>query len=56
MFAGCLFIGGAAGTAAFKPLFESGDISLMFVIAAAIAAGVSLTAALVRRALDRPAR
>jgi MFS family permease len=54
MFAGCLFIGGAAGTAAFKPLFERGDIALMFTIAAVIAAAVSLTATLVRRALDKP--
>ncbi|HEY4134362.1 MAG TPA: MFS transporter [Alphaproteobacteria bacterium] len=53
MFAGCLFIGGAAGTAAFKPLFERGDVTLMFVIAAAVAAAVSLTAGLIRRAMDR---
>jgi predicted MFS family arabinose efflux permease len=55
MFAGCLFIGGAAGTAAFKPLFERGDVSLMFVIAAVVAAAVSLTAGLIRRAMDKPA-
>jgi predicted MFS family arabinose efflux permease len=55
LFAGCLFIGGATGTAAFKPLFEDGKVALMFVIAAAIAAGISLTAALVRRAMDKPA-
>ncbi len=54
LFAGCLFIGGAVGTAAFKPLFERGDIAVMFVIAAVIAAGVSLTATLIRRSMDKP--
>ncbi|MFN4281875.1 MAG: MFS transporter [Alphaproteobacteria bacterium] len=53
LFAGCLFIGGALGTAAFKPLFERGDIAAMFMIAALIAAGVGLTAGLIRRAMDR---
>lgn len=53
LFAGALFIGGATGTAAFKPLFERGDIVTMFVIAAIIAAAVSLAAGLIRRSMDR---